>query len=79
MFNENGYREMEYKYRQLLDEYCRTRDEIYYLKNRLNDDQKYLDLCEDDTFIEFFLRKPERFNKIVSKMRKVKLKKIENK
>lgn len=77
----DNYRQdmMRYHYEKLMNDAKRMYDELSHLRYILSDKQTMLDNCDTDSFIEFFIKNPEEFNKIIVKMRKEKIKNIDKK
>lgn len=79
MYDNYRFEHIAYQYEKLENQCRRMNDEIYRLQEYIDSIDKYLNDCDLDSLANFFIKHPDKFNKIVAKMRKEKLKNIENK
>ena len=76
MYEKYRYNDIIYECNKLRHECGCMYDKINSLEDYLNNIDEYLNKCDLNLLSEYFLKNPDKFNKINAQMRKEKLNKI---
>ena len=77
MYDNYNYERIIYEYEKLENQCRQMYYEICRLEHYIDNTDEYLDNCNFDLLVDFFIKNPDKFNKITAQLRKEKIKNIE--